>query len=71
LLVDPPIRADGLCVVCLEPRLRRKLKPVYQGAAEQDPFCSNVCARDWYGIPLPAAAPKVRRAYVSRLPPAA
>jgi hypothetical protein len=69
-LDDPPLRPDGLCVVCLEPRLARKLKPVYQGPAEADPFCSNVCARAWYGISLPEVPHQGRTAYVSQLPQA-
>jgi hypothetical protein len=70
VFTDPPLRADGLCAVCLEPRLTRKLKPVYQGEAAKDPFCSNVCAREWYGIPLPSAARPAPRGYVSSLPDA-
>jgi hypothetical protein len=36
--------------------------------AEGYPFCSNACARSWYGVPLPTAARLGRRAYVSSLP---
>jgi len=49
---DPPVRDDGSCIVCGRPRQLAKLKLVYRRHAEQDPFCSSSCAREWYGVPL-------------------
>ena len=50
MIVDPPVRLDGLCHVCLKPR------PVPKGvwardAAEVDPFCSSTWARSFHGQP--------------------
>lgn len=55
---DPPVRLDGLCVVCLDPRRTEKLPPLYRDQVANDPFCSNVCARAYYGVPEPAKAPR-------------
>lgn len=50
---DPAVRADGLCVVCDKPRHPERSAKYAKGIAELDPFCSNVCARDWYANPIP------------------
>jgi hypothetical protein len=63
---DPPVRWDGRCAVCFGPRLPKPLKPVYQGEAERDPFCSTVCARVFHGVQLPATTPRPSRAMVSQ-----
>ena len=55
-LMDPPVRADGLCAECEGPR-NTKASWKYAGvSAELDPFCSNKCARAWWGYPLDNAA---------------
>lgn len=47
---DPPVREDGRCVVCLGPRNPERSKKYAGDVAHLDPFCSNVCARDWHGL---------------------
>lgn len=55
---DPPVRADGRCVVCLGPRGVLPKNAISRAPAqvklelETDPFCSSTCARDWHGNPL-------------------
>lgn len=46
---DPPVPADGLCVVCGGERKQPK-KRLYADAAAGDPFCSSVCCRLWHGV---------------------
>jgi len=48
-MIEPDVRADGLCAGCGKPR-----KPVnnpYSGdLGFRDPFCSSLCCRTWYGV---------------------
>lgn len=58
MVTDPPVRPDGRCLTCGGPRTaHRKASPLYRDQAERDPFCSTKCAREWFGVPLPAARP--------------
>jgi hypothetical protein len=51
---DPPTREDGRCIQC-----EKRRPPI---AVEfDDPFCSNVCCRIFYGCPLRAAGNKEKR----------
>lgn len=50
---DPPIRKDGLCVVCWKPRKPERSAKYGQGEADLDPFCSSPCCRVWHGTTLP------------------
>jgi hypothetical protein len=63
---DPPVPKDGTCVVCGGPRRLEKIKQVYREAMLGDPFCSNTCCRDWYGVPLPYVE-RTTRAYVTNM----
>jgi hypothetical protein len=63
---DPPVPKDGTCVVCGGQRRTEKVKLLYREAMRDDPFCSNVCARSWYGVPLPSTE-RTPRAYVSNM----
>jgi hypothetical protein len=53
----PRVRKDGRCYVCKGPRVvpetRQKGVPVT--AYTQDPFCSAVCSRTYWGNPLKVA----------------
>lgn len=42
---DPPVRADGLCVVSTCTRVVPALALLHL-----DPFCSTGCCRAWYGV---------------------
>jgi hypothetical protein len=53
-LPDPPVREDGSCFVCGQPRVRRGVKALYAAAAANDPFCSTACARAWHGCTIPS-----------------
>lgn len=50
----PKVRADGRCYVCLGvraiPETRQKGVPV--STYVEDPFCSAVCSRKYYGVEL-------------------
>jgi hypothetical protein len=52
---DPPMRADGLCAVCLGPRHPERAARYAREIAAMDPFCSSTCARAWHGTSLPAS----------------
>lgn len=41
---DPRVKPDDPCVACGKPRL-----PI--AVANEDPFCTTVCCRNWYGVP--------------------
>lgn len=41
---NPPVRRDGLCYICKSVRSPQAVK-------DKDPFCSNVCCRDYFGVP--------------------
>lgn len=50
---DPPVRADGRCVVCLKPRKLTKQARRYAGAQlDIDPFDSTSCCRKYHGCEL-------------------
>lgn len=49
---DPPVREDGLCVVCLSERRPNRSAKYGRDEAERDPFCSTVCCRAWHGQQL-------------------
>ena len=51
---DPPVQADGLCVVCAGERKPGQLREPHYSTAQADPFCSAECARAWYGVELPS-----------------
>lgn len=46
---DPPIRVDGLCA---QDGKERPEIAVEKG----DPFCSQLCCRNWHGIVFPSDA---------------
>lgn len=52
---DPRVRRDGNCAKCGKPRKMptNRLRGVDPDIYAADPFCSSVCARLWYGNPLP------------------
>lgn len=54
----PPVRKDGKCYVC-----KKKRPPI--AVAHEDPFCSGVCCRAWYGcslaVDLPPSGERQRR----------
>lgn len=50
---DPPVRPDGCCAVCGEPRKPERSRRYAGVTAELDPFCSNSCARAWHANPIP------------------
>lgn len=50
---DPPVRTDGLCIVCLKPRHPERSKKYGGDVAELDPFRKTECARSYFGCPLP------------------
>ena len=52
-LIDPPVRPDGNCVICRKPRKPERSRKYAGATAQLDPFCSNTCARAWYGNPIP------------------
>jgi hypothetical protein len=54
--VDPEPNADGTCIVCRKPRNPERSRAYAGITATLDPFCSNPCARTWYGNPLPTSA---------------
>ena len=49
---EPAVRPDGRCVECGKQRKLPKSR-LHREAAEKDPFCSSLCARAFYGNPLP------------------
>lgn len=51
---DPPVREDGLCVVCLRDRRPDRSRRYAGDIAKFDPFCSNLCARAWFENPIPS-----------------
>lgn len=55
ILDDPPVRGDGLCVVCEKPRKPERSRQYGGIEAERDPFCSVTCCREWHKNPVPAA----------------
>lgn len=50
--LDPPVRADGRCLVCLGPRNPERSARYARGIADLDPFCSSGCARDYWRNPV-------------------
>lgn len=48
---DSPIPPDGSCAVCGQPRQPERSRKYAGAEAELDPFCSNMCARVYYGQP--------------------
>ena len=51
---DPPVRPDGRCAHCGEPRMvPRHHSSINPAVYELDPFCSGPCARAYHGNPLP------------------
>jgi hypothetical protein len=48
---DPPVRKDGRCSQCGQPRHPQRSRKYGQAAAELDPFCSSSCAKAWHGVP--------------------
>lgn len=59
---DPPVRRDGRCAECREPRNPRANR--YSGlAAQLDPFCSTGCCKAWHGLAEPERRRGTRRAY--------
>lgn len=52
---DPPVREDGLCLVCLGARHPERSARYAKGIAELDAFCSSTCSRAWHGTSLPAS----------------
>lgn len=63
MIADPPVRADGSCVVCRKPRLTRLPKVITQRSKTElldhlagDPFCRTECARKWHRTELPEDA---------------
>lgn len=50
---DPPVRKDGRCWDCQEPRRPERSRKYGKAAAELDPFCSVECARRYHGTSLP------------------
>jgi hypothetical protein len=59
MTIDPPVREDGRCYVCLKPRgviPKTLVKRTAADLAKQlanDPFCSSTCARRYHGTTLP------------------
>ena len=49
---DPPVPADGTCYVCHRPRKPERSRRYAGPTALTDPFCSNTCARAYYGTTL-------------------
>ncbi len=52
---DPPVRADGRCVVCKKPRVIPKKEP-YRTHALTDPFDSAPCCMAWHGVTFKTGA---------------
>lgn len=54
----PRVRRDGRCYVCKGPRTlpKTRQKGVLDLVYLTDPFCSNACARAYYGNPIPSFA---------------
>lgn len=52
-MIDPPVREDGRCFVCLKDRKPERSRRYAGDIAEFDPFCSMPCARAFYGCSLP------------------
>jgi len=49
---EPPIPADGRCVVC-----KKKLVPIKRyGAGFEDAFCSTVCCKLYFNVDIPTTA---------------
>ena len=51
---DPPVRKDGLCVVCKKPRDPAASGKYGGAAAALDPFCSTACCREYWGTTIVA-----------------
>jgi len=71
---DPEPRADGLCVVCEQPRphvstpLTRTLRNGPRDPYAGDPFCSAVCARSYFSVELLTPESTARHGLGSRPP---
>jgi hypothetical protein len=63
---EPRARSDGRCLVCPKQRRVEGLRPLYEAAMRDDPFCSSTCCRAWYGVSLPSTERKPR-GYVSNV----
>lgn len=58
MIPDPPVRADGKCVVCGRGRKIKRsgkygLDKNGRRVAATDPFCSTQCCREYHGTSLP------------------
>jgi len=53
---DPPIRTNGGCAKCGQPRHPERSRRYAKHAADLDPFCSNICAREWWNNPMPTSS---------------
>ena len=52
---DPPVRPDGRCAVCGEPKLTANPgshRPAHLERLAGDPFCSAVCAGAFHGVDM-------------------
>ena len=58
-LRDPPIRSDGRCSYCGgERKMPEDPKGIYR--ADQDPFCSTQCCKEYYHVAWDADQPLSR-----------
>jgi hypothetical protein len=50
---DPPVRRDGCCAVCGDPKVKGdpgSHRPAHLERIANDPFCSAVCAGIYHGV---------------------
>ena len=47
---DPPLRRDGKCAHCKQPRPHARPNKYSGDTATKDPFCSSSCCRAWHQI---------------------